>query len=401
LSQHYSVDCAILGGGISGLWLLNRLSLEGYNCVLLESHALGSGQTIASQGMIHGGIKYTLGGALTGASESIADMPDLWRACLKGQGQVDLRSAKILSDHFYLWSTSGAKSQFGGFLASKLTQGRVEKVAAAERPDLFQTEQFHGTLYRLIDMVIDTASVLEALADNYPDRIYSINKQKCHWQPCDDGQSLRIGDIHLKAKAFVFTAGTGNENLLKAVGAVSPQTQRRPLQQVMVKHRSRQTFYGHCAAMDKTPRLTISSHPADGDYQVWYLGGALAENGADQNEEDLTALARQELHELMPWFNFVDPQWATLKIDRAEPRQRGLVRPDGAHASWAEGSNCDNIIAAWPTKLTLAPNVSTLVLNLLKAKNIVPSDAPQTPLPFGRAQISATPWSRAFDAHSS
>ncbi|MEC8427025.1 MAG: FAD-dependent oxidoreductase, partial [Pseudomonadota bacterium] len=58
------LDIAVIGGGIAGLWLLNRLQREGYHCALFESEALGSDQSVASQGMIHGGIKYTLSGAL-------------------------------------------------------------------------------------------------------------------------------------------------------------------------------------------------------------------------------------------------------------------------------------------------------------------------------------------------
>ena len=88
-----SCDVAIIGGGIAGLWLLNRLVKAGYNAVLLEQTALGGDQTAASQGMIHGGIKYTLSGSITGASEAIADMPDHWRSCLAGEGDVDLRGA--------------------------------------------------------------------------------------------------------------------------------------------------------------------------------------------------------------------------------------------------------------------------------------------------------------------
>ena len=37
-------DIVILGGGIAGLWLLNRLRNAGYAAVLLESTALGTGQ---------------------------------------------------------------------------------------------------------------------------------------------------------------------------------------------------------------------------------------------------------------------------------------------------------------------------------------------------------------------
>ncbi len=61
-------DIVILGGGIAGLWLLHRLRAAGYAAVLLEKSTLGDGQTIVSQGMIHGGMKYALAGALTGAS---------------------------------------------------------------------------------------------------------------------------------------------------------------------------------------------------------------------------------------------------------------------------------------------------------------------------------------------
>lgn len=75
-----NVDIVIIGGGIAGLWLLNRLSNSGYNALLFEQDKLGGGQSIASQGMIHGGIKYALGGMLTGSSEAIADMPKIGRA---------------------------------------------------------------------------------------------------------------------------------------------------------------------------------------------------------------------------------------------------------------------------------------------------------------------------------
>src|SRR5690606_33565589 len=96
-------DIVIFGGGIAGLWLLNRLRNAGYRALLLESGALGQGQSVASQGMIHGGMKYALGGALTGATAAIADMPEHWRRCIAGQGEVDLRGARILSDAYYLW----------------------------------------------------------------------------------------------------------------------------------------------------------------------------------------------------------------------------------------------------------------------------------------------------------
>ena len=65
-------DIAIIGGGIAGLWTLNQLRNRGYNAVLFEQEALGSYQTVGSQGMIHGGIKYALTGAWSGSSEAIS-----------------------------------------------------------------------------------------------------------------------------------------------------------------------------------------------------------------------------------------------------------------------------------------------------------------------------------------
>ena len=44
-AQQY--DIAILGGGVAGLWLLNRLRLNGYSVLLVDSQQLGSGQTLA------------------------------------------------------------------------------------------------------------------------------------------------------------------------------------------------------------------------------------------------------------------------------------------------------------------------------------------------------------------
>ncbi|MDF1622160.1 MAG: FAD-dependent oxidoreductase, partial [Pseudohongiella nitratireducens] len=60
----FDSQITIVGGGIAGLWLLNRLCLAGYDAILLDKGGLGSGQTLASQGIIHGGLKYALNGIL-------------------------------------------------------------------------------------------------------------------------------------------------------------------------------------------------------------------------------------------------------------------------------------------------------------------------------------------------
>ena len=98
ISAQVDVDAVIVGGGIAGLWTLARLRAEGFNAVLLESEAIGAGQTRYAQGIIHGGTKYALTGKLTASSEAVANMPSIWRACHAGNGEVDLSGAVALKN---------------------------------------------------------------------------------------------------------------------------------------------------------------------------------------------------------------------------------------------------------------------------------------------------------------
>ncbi len=398
--QNIDVDIAVIGGGIAGLWLLNRLVKAGYNAVLLERTALGSDQTVASQGMVHGGIKYTLSGSLTGASEAIADMPDHWRACLRGEADVDLRGVDILSDHFYIWSSNTTLSKMTTFLASKATRGRVEKVKKKALPMLFQQPGFKGKVYKLVDIVLDVPKVVQKLADNCPGRTFHIDWDKASWHKDENGTAAidfthDNQTIRLNAKQFVLTAGQGNEDMLCALGAESPKMQRRPLHQAMVIHNYPHNFFGHCLGAEKTPRLTISSHPCADGRQVWYLGGSLAENGVQQSSEEVIDCAKKEIAALMPWVDLSAAEWATLRVDRAEPLQKNFARPDMAFAEKA--APLSNVIAAWPTKFSLSPNLSDEVIKLLDAAGIAPSGGAAQGLDFlPPPPVSPTPWDVAF-----
>ncbi|MBB6520628.1 FAD-dependent oxidoreductase [Pseudoteredinibacter isoporae] len=400
MAQAYiELDTAIIGGGVAGLWLLNRLHQQGRHCALFERDALGAGQTLASQGMIHGGIKYTLAGALSGASEAIADMPRRWGECFAGHGEIDLSEAKLLSEDFYMFSSQQSSSKISTFLASKLTRGRVEAVSGDELPELFKGQD-QAQVYKLLDIVVDTPSLLNALSQPLSERIFKLPSDH-HWKK--DGKSAHLllnsksdKAQEIRARNFIFCAGEGNAALLESLGLEKPAMQRRPLQQVCVKHTLPYRFYGHCMGAESTPRLTISSHPCadstEGE-QVWYLGGSLAEAGAKQSEAEVITCAKKELRELFPWLDFSDAEWCSLPINRAEPKQKGLVRPDKAFASRAEG--IDNVIVGWPTKLALSPNFADQAMALLPVnKTSLPQDLPLPRL--SKAKIAPAPWDRLF-----
>lgn len=389
-------DIAIIGGGIAGLWTLNQLRNLGYEAVLFEREALGSYQTIGSQGMIHGGIKYALAGAWTGISEAISAMPGIWRDCLAGRGKVDLRGCEVLSEDFYLWSHASLTSRASSFFASKMLRGRVEKLSRKDYPPPLQSEQFRGKVYRLIDLVLDVPSLVETLAAAHRDAIFSIDWDSSALQTVNGRAVLRTPVAEVRPAQMILTAGTGNESLVQALGASEPAMQRRPLQQVIVKHEYPEPFYGHCTAGGASPRLTVSSHRTRAGEPIWYLGGALATEGADSDPDQLIARARQELDELLPWIDFGSCQWRTVRLDRGEPRQSALLRPDTAFVAAVAGT--ENALAAWPTKLSLSPNLADEIERLLLSRDVRPGTACDLSAlsPLGRPGIAPCYWDTLF-----
>ena len=393
MTQH-SAQIAIIGGGISGLWLLNSLRNAGYDAVLFEKNALGSQQTFASQGMIHGGIKYALGGFTTPASETIANMPSVWRACIAGQGPVNLKNLSLLSEDYFVFSDGSLSSKVTGFFASKSLRGRISALSKTDYPEVFADSGFKGSLYQLQDIVIDTPALISKLSQQQANYIYHAEPQVV----THDGEVSHLqlpNDQSLKADRYIFAAGAGNAHLLTGTALENAKMQTRPLQQVMLKGRL-PSIYAHAVSLKTVakPRITFSTHPASDGDNVWYLGGNLAEQGVGMSAGKLIDFAKRELKDLLPWVDLTDTQWATLDIDRAEPAQKENNRPD--HPFLKCAGNC---LVAWPTKLTLVPMLADRVLaKLTDPKTMLAPQAqkgsyPELPL----AKIAKTPWEASFD----
>ena len=395
-AQDLQTDIAIIGGGIAGLWALNQLRNSGYSAILFEQEKLGGYQTIASQGMIHGGVKYALGGSLSGGSEAISDMPDLWRRCLAGEGKVDLRGTRVLSEDFFLWSGTSLTSRVTSFFASKMLRGRVEKLQANNYPLPLRDPGLRGQVYRLVDLVLDVPSLVETLAERHRDAIFKIDWQQAELQRHNGRASLLLADHRIDPECLLLSAGTGNEKLIEQLGGTGPAMQRRPLQQVIVKHHYPEALYAHCMGSNPSPRLTISSHRSSDGQAIWYLGGDLATEGVNDDPAILIAKAKKELDELFPWIDFGQCEWRTVKIDRAEPKQSNLLKPDQAFVAPVEG--LDNVLAAWPTKLTLSPNLADEIELKLAAQNIQPKHQPElsTLSGLGHPGFAPAVWDELF-----
>ncbi len=385
------VDALILGGGAAGLWLLDELVRSGFHVVLIENSALGTGQTIATQGIVHGGLKYAITGTQDASVTAIRKMPELWRDCIAGRRLPDLGETRVRSDYCWMWRTASLKSTLGMVGARAGLRSMVEKVAARDRPAALQ--ECPGDVFRLSEQVIDPESFLHALAARHQQRLLRADDDAVEFVTTAPGvvhvvrlTDARRGDhLDLRAKHVILTAGAGNAKLRERVGLGEGVMQRRPLHMVLLRGNLPE-LYGHCIDGAHT-RITATSAVDSCGRRVWQIGGQVAEDGVAMDAPTLIKHTHAELIAVLPGVDLSGVEWSTYRVDRAEIETPRGARPAGPVAK-LEG----NVITAWPTKLALCPHLAMLVRDLLpRSMTHDPTDL-RTLERWARPAIATLPW---------
>jgi glycine/D-amino acid oxidase-like deaminating enzyme len=395
-SQTVNAGVVILGGGVAALWTAHALRRAGHDVALLSNTDLGVGQTLAAQGVIHGGLKYALAGKLTDSSEALADMPDRWRRSLSGDGEIDLHDVSILSETQILWSLPQVVSKVVAFFGSQALRNRAGSLARKDFPPPFDSPLYRGHLFELGEMVVDPVGLVASLAKGLRDQIWKWPGQ-AEWRRDESGNITEAifpdetGQlVTLRAGQWILAAGAGNGALLQAMGRTSPAMQLRPLHQVVIRAEALTSLYSVCIGTGPKPPVVTTTHTSSDGRRLWYAGGDLAESGVGRSPSAQIDFARDRFAEWLPWLDLRKAEWATVRVDRAEPATGTGDRPPGAFVDRRQ-----NVTTVWPTKLALAPNLADQVVASLgnpEASSSPASGIGLQTLRLPRPGIGKAPW---------
>jgi glycine/D-amino acid oxidase-like deaminating enzyme len=387
------LDALIVGAGIAGLWSAAALRARGLRVALVEHRALGQGQTLGSQGIIHGGVKYALSGFASRAAAAIREMPRRWLDALShaDTSEVDLRSARVLARHYHLFTTGSLGSRLKALTASKVIRTSVERLEGDDRPPGLREAPRAVAVYRVDEAVLEPLSLVEALRTCCvgpmrdatgralaPVRLLlgTIEGDAGGGAGAEPGGAMRVRVVStttgaparscvLAARHVVLAAAGANESLARALlgdAGASVRQQLRPLNMVMVRapiDRRDQLpmLFAHCVdgSLTDKPRLTITSQRDRLGRVVWYLGGRLAEEGTERADDAQLHAAARELHALLPWQRLDDCQGACARWTRAEGLTPDGHRPDEPVITSLRTGAGASVHTLWPTKLAFAP----------------------------------------------
>ncbi len=348
------IDALIIGGGMAGLFAMHALRQAGHSVCLVERGALGDGQSVCAQGIVHGGVKYSLGGLVSGSARAIERMPERWLAMADLGAGFDLTAAPPLARHMWLWRSEGVAGAFAMVGAKLSLRARPETVHASERPPLLR--DVRGDVLRLPEPVFDPVATLGALlAPMVP------------WAVRGEARAATGGTVHVwgdgrsvafRPRCVVLAAGAGNAALRGEFGLANGLMQLRPLHQAMVRG-PLPDFHGHCVDGLAT-RVTVTSASLGGGERVWHIGGKLAEEGVSRDPRAQRAHALAEMRAVLPSVDFGACMWSTYTVNRAEREQPKGNRPEDVCVERADVDGTA-LLTVWPTKMALAPAAADMV----------------------------------------
>ena len=381
------IDALIIGGGMAGLFAMHALRQAGHSVCLVERSALGYGQSVCAQGIVHGGVKYSLGGLVSGSARAIERMPERWLAMADSGTEFDLTAAPPLARHMWLWRSEGVAGAFAMVGARLSLRARPEAVPTGERPHLLR--DVRGDVLRLPEPVFDPVATLGALL-----------APVAPWAVCGEARPGKAGTVRIAAadravalrpRCVVLAAGAGNAALRAEFGLAQGLMQLRPLHQVMVRG-PLPDFHGHCVDGLAT-RVTVTSAALDSGERVWHIGGKLAEEGVSRDAHAQRSHALAEMRSVLPSVDFGGCMWSTYTVNRAEREQPKGSRPEDACVERATAGET-SVLTVWPTKMALAPVAADMVLESAGSPHHGPSSVELASALTGweRPKVARPPW---------
>ncbi|MDG1838585.1 MAG: FAD-dependent oxidoreductase [Phycisphaerales bacterium] len=372
------LDAFIVGGGIAGLLTLDALHRRGCRVWLLERNALGSGQTIWSQGIIHGGLKYALGGEAGEAARAVSNMPARWSAMLNGQSDPNLSAVHMRANACAVWATSGMRS-IAGLLGAQFTL----RTKPTPWPVDSLPEALAGVRTKILQIaepVLEPMSLLSVLGSMHHNRVLLGDISSI--TPTDECINVELtGGLRIRAGKLILTAGAGNASLRSMADLPADREQTRPLQMILARG-PLPVLNGHCIRSTQ-PWLTITTVAGDSETRVWQIGGQVAERGAEMTSAATIQAAVQNVRAAMPNLSLEGTEWSTYLAPRSEYATGQGGRPD-RHGLIED----DRIITAWPTKLALAPLLADDIAHRISAN----SGSLEVPADMARPTTATPPW---------
>jgi len=403
MSNIIKSDITIIGGGVAGLWITNVLKQLGFNVILIEKYALGSFQTINSQGIIHGGVKYSLVGKISDATSNIAKMTEAWNLSFSNKitnnyNLIDLSSTKINSTCHDLCFPNSSFFKLSSFVTSKVLSSKCKIINKNDDNYQICLNQlgYDGIVYRITEKVVDTKSLINNLSKNIQNNIIKLDNYRINYQAnqikniCFQSNNQNYS---IDSQLYISTSGQENQSIINFSESL-PKQQLRPLQMIFAKPDIDINLFAHFIGKDNKnnkPFATITTHKNINNKNILYFGGQVAESEHIDTPKDIHINSlKKQIKNIFPKANIENWQWDTIKINRAEISQEYNKMPD---TSFAVKQN--NLILGWPTKLTFAPDFADRILNIIKESNIKPTNADQfsyKEFDLNTAQIATPCW---------
>ena len=393
-------DVLIIGGGVQGLWLLNELHEKQYSAVLLERGELGGAQTCHSHVYIHQGYLYreaSLAARLKGVQKPWDDWVHKHRPGRGFQPSFfGFRNPGDGEEHFALWKAAGLDRREAS-LPTCLVGGEIRVVY--ESPEMCL--EGHSLVEGLQSGVAEFISAVREV-DRFHTKIAAGTGVKTVEQI--DVQTARGCKLRILPRAVVLAAGAGNSRLLdllsggdrRLMGLLQHAQQIRKAHMLVVSGDKQRfdpltgVFLLPAREFRKFTFFIVSRIDAGevGDETVWLVSDnrsealSYVEDVLEYGPGSWLPLVLRSLQKLAPKY-FRDPKrmqfkWGVYEAPKAEGRAGGEIPQEER----IERFGFKNLWVLWPTKLTLAPKVSSVVMNGIN--KLIPK-----PGPWGTSMLAA------------